>query len=93
MQKNTKPAKEPWTDPDDSPEWTEDMFRMAAVHQGDTLVRPAIGTLKSPGRPVSPAPKKQVTQRLDPDVLDAFRASGKGWQSRVNAELRKALGI
>jgi len=26
-------------------------------------------------------------------VLEKFRATGKGWQSRINAELRKALGI
>jgi uncharacterized protein (DUF4415 family) len=34
-----------------------------------------------------------VTLRLDPDVVEKFRATGKGWQSRINAELRKALGI
>lgn len=93
MQRNSKPAKAPWIDPDDAPEWTEEMFRTAAVYQGDKLVRPSTGTLKTPGRPVSQDPKKQVTLRLDPDVLDAFRASGKGWQSRINAELRKVLGI
>jgi uncharacterized protein (DUF4415 family) len=26
-------------------------------------------------------------------VIEKFRATGKGWQSRINAELRKALGI
>ena len=45
------------------------------------------------GRPASENPKKQVTLRLDPDVVERFRATGKGWQSRINAELRKALGI
>jgi len=34
-----------------------------------------------------------VTLRLDPDVIERFRATGKGWQSRINAELRKVLGI
>ncbi len=69
------------------------MFRKAAVYKGDNLVRPATGTLKSIGRPPSPNPKQQVTLRLDPDVIEKFRATGKGWQSRINAELRKALGI
>lgn len=94
MSRNTKPASEPWIDPDDDDvEWTEEMFRMAAFYKGDKLIRPASGTLKSIGRPTSPNPKKQVTLRLDPDVIEAFRKTGKGWQSRINAELRKALGI
>lgn len=93
MEKNSEAAKEEWIDPDDAPEWTEEMFRMAAIYKGDQLIRPASGTLKSPGRPVSAHPKRQVTLRLDPDVVEKFRATGKGWQSRINAELRKALGI
>jgi uncharacterized protein (DUF4415 family) len=28
--------------------------------------------------------------RLDRDVLRAYRATGKGWQSRINADLQKA---
>jgi len=57
------------------------------------LIRPADGTLTKPGRPRSPAPKRQVTLRLDPEVLEKFRSTGKGWQSRINAELRKVLGL
>jgi len=34
-----------------------------------------------------------VTLRLDADLIDRFRATGKGWQSRINAALRKAAGI
>ena len=94
MSRNTKLTSDPWIDPDDDDvEWTEEMFRAAAVYKGEKLVRPATGTLKSLGRPVSENPKKQVTLRLDPDVIEKFRATGKGWQSRINAELRKALGI
>jgi uncharacterized protein (DUF4415 family) len=37
--------------------------------------------------------KRQVTLRLDPDVIDKFRAGGPGWQSRINAALRKAAGL
>ena len=81
-----------WDD-DDLPEWTDDQFRRAAVYRGNKLIRPADGTLTKPGRPKSADPKKQVTLRIDSIVLDRFRATGKGWQSRINAELRKALGI
>lgn len=81
------------------------MFRAAAIYRGETLIRPATGKLgpegiipvepgdRGAGRPRSPNPKKQVTLRLDPDVLDAFRSTGKGWQSRINAALREKLGI
>lgn len=48
---------------------------------------------RSRGRPASDNPKKQVTLRLDADVVDRFRASGKGWQSRMNTALRKAAGL
>ena len=81
-------------DEDELPEWTDDQFARAQIALGKSELRPATGTLtRSSGRPPSPHPKQQVTLRLDPDVLDAFRATGKGWQSRINAELRKALGI
>jgi uncharacterized protein (DUF4415 family) len=36
-----------------------------------------------------PGPKKQITLRLDPDVLTFFRKQGKGYQSTINAVLRK----
>jgi len=34
--------------------------------------------------------KQQVTLRLDRDVVERFRATGDGWQSRINEALRKA---
>jgi len=36
------------------------------------------------------ATKKQVTLRLDKDVVERFRATGAGWQRRMNDALRKA---
>jgi uncharacterized protein (DUF4415 family) len=94
MSQSTKLDSKPWIDPDDDDvEWTDDHFRRAAIYHGTKLIRPADGTWTKPGRPPSENPKKQVTLRLDPDVLEKFRATGKGWQSRINAELRKALGI
>ena len=46
------------------------------------------------GRPPgssSPSTKQAVKLRLDPDVLAALRASGAGWQTRVNAILREVV--
>ncbi len=40
------------------------------------------------GRPLSANPKVMTTLRLDADVLEAFRAEGRGWQSRINEELK-----
>ena len=84
-----------WIDPDDGPEWTEDQFRRAAVYHSGKLVRPADGTLTKPGpgRPKLENPKKRVTLRLDPDVVERFQAGGPGWHSRMNAALRKAVGV
>lgn len=43
------------------------------------------------GRPAGSGTKKQVAIRIDSDVLAAFRASGAGWQTRMNAALRDWL--
>ncbi|MBZ6416000.1 MAG UNVERIFIED_CONTAM: BrnA antitoxin family protein [Methylobacterium ajmalii] len=43
------------------------------------------------GRPRLDNPKRQVTLRLDADVIEGFRATGSGWQGRINAILREAL--
>ena len=45
------------------------------------------------GRPPLENPKVSTTTRLDPDVIAAFKADGPGWQSRINAALRKAKGL
>ncbi len=48
-----------------------------------------------PGRPALPEDqrKARVTMYLDRDLLDRLKADGKGWQTRANAALRKALGL
>ncbi len=91
----SKPAMDiNWIDPDDAPEWTQDQFDRAEYRIGDKIIRPANGTLTKAGRPIQgEAAKKQVTLRLDPDVIAAFREGGPGWQSRMNAALRSAVGL
>jgi uncharacterized protein (DUF4415 family) len=44
-----------------------------------------------PGALVSSENKQQVTLRLDPDVLNFFKATGKRYQSRINAALREYM--
>ena len=83
------------------------MAEMGQLSIGGRVVRPATGvltkdgmkrvapyTIRIPGRPTERGEaKKQVTLRLDADLLERFRATGAGWQSRINATLRKAMGI
>lgn len=75
-----------WTDPDEAPELTADWFAKADLYKGDKLIRRG-------GRPKKAAPKEAVNIRLDPDVLAYFRSTGAGWQSRINAALRKVVGL
>jgi uncharacterized protein (DUF4415 family) len=90
MTGKSKGTESSWVDPDDAPEWTADMFERAEISIGGVVVRPANGTLTKPGRPRLEKPKAQVTLRLDQDVIAKFRASGPGWQSRINEALKKA---
>jgi uncharacterized protein (DUF4415 family) len=88
-----------WVDPDDAPEWTEEMFETAEYRIGDRVIRPATGYLGPGGvvmkgrPPLRGRTKRQVTLRLDPDVIEKFRESGPGWQGRMNDALRKAAGL
>lgn len=47
------------------------------------------------GRPALPAEqrKQRVNVMLDPDVIERLKRDGKGWQTRLNATLRQALGL
>ena len=57
----------------------------------DVLPAALLATLRSPGRPKAEVTKERITIRLSPDVLSAFRASGSGWQTRMDAALRDWL--
>jgi uncharacterized protein (DUF4415 family) len=43
------------------------------------------------GRPLAISPKQAITVRYDADVIAAFKAGGKGWQTRMNAALKDWL--
>jgi uncharacterized protein (DUF4415 family) len=74
-----------WVDPDDAPELTNGFFERADLYEGKKLIRR--------GRPAALAPKQAVKLRLDPDVLAALRATGDGWQTRINDMLRASLRL
>jgi len=79
----------------ENPEWTEEDFRHAqpASELLPELFGPkaAAEMLTSRGRPKAAETKAHVNIRLDKDVLDAFKAKGRGWQTRINTALREWL--
>lgn len=82
MPRNTKPKPDA-----DTPEWTAETFRHAKrLNQLPENVQAA---LKRNGRGPQKTPTKQlVSIRLSADVLKALRATGDGWQGRVDETLR-----
>ena len=72
-------------DYDEIPELTDDLFDQADLYHGTKLVRR--------GRPKSATTKEAVNIRLDAEVLEHFRRSGPGWQTRINDALRKVAGL
>ena len=55
------------------PELSEEMLARAVVNRG--------------GRPRSPNPRKLITLRLPPEVIERWRATGPGWQTRMAERL------
>ena len=82
MPRKKKSGSGEWRDPDDAPMLTEKFFDRAEIRHGEKIIRR--------GRPPLPNPKQAVKLRLDVDVLAAYRKTGDGWQTRINADLRKA---
>ena len=62
---------------DELPELTEDMLARAKVNKG--------------GRPVSPNPRKLISPRLPADVIERWKATGAGWQTRMAERLTRFI--
>ncbi len=74
----------------DNPEWTaEDFARARPGHEMPAAMLAAFPKTRRPGeRGPQKAPTKQpVSIRLDARVIEHFKASGAGWQSRINDAL------
>jgi uncharacterized protein (DUF4415 family) len=72
-------------DYEEIPELTDDDFARGVWHIGGKPV--------ARGRPKADVTKDAVSLRLDRDVIAHFRRSGRGWQSRINAALRKVAKL
>jgi uncharacterized protein (DUF4415 family) len=77
----------------DNPEWTDADFaraRPASELHDDAFVQLLVRPRGRP--PLNDAARKQaINIRLDKDVIAYFRASGPGWQTRVNDVLARAV--
>ncbi len=58
------------------PDLTDEMLTRARVNKG--------------GRPLSPNPRKLLSLRLPADVIERWKATGAGWQTRMAERLSKA---
>ena len=72
---------------DENPEWKAADIKRAVPFSG----LPASLQAKLRGRPKAAVTKERITIRLSPDVVQPFRATGDGWQTRIDAALRDWL--
>lgn len=95
MTAKKKDTPNTWIDHDDAPELTDEDFARGVWAIGEEVVtrEEAQNTIRKamPGRPPGSGQKKSTTVRFDNDILNAFKSTGKGWQSRMNAALRDWL--
>ncbi len=73
------------------PTLAEDAAIAAGIAQDPDTYEPsdlALSMMRRPGRPLGSGTKTQVTLRLDTDVVAKFKASGSGWQTRINDALK-----
>ena len=81
------------SDPE-NPEWTDIDFALARPAKDVLpawLYQAAVKRYRGQRGPQKKPVKQSVTLRLDPDVLATYRATGPGWQSRINDVLRQSL--
>jgi uncharacterized protein (DUF4415 family) len=76
----------------DNPEITAEEFKNARPF-AEMFPELMESIRRTRGRPAMEKPRKVVSLRLDQDVLEKYRSTGKGWQARMNSDLRKASGL
>ncbi|HEV3106789.1 MAG TPA: BrnA antitoxin family protein [Trinickia sp.] len=78
---------------DDNPAWGEAEFARARPAEEvlpELFGKEAAAKMVKPrGRPKSASTKTPLKLRIDPDVVDAYKAQGDGWQTRMNDALRE----
>ena len=75
---------------EDNPTWTEADFERARP-ASEVLPSDVLAAFRPRGRPKAAVKKVAVKLRLDPDVLEGYRARGERWQTLMNSVLREGL--
>jgi uncharacterized protein (DUF4415 family) len=86
---------QPHTPDSDNPSWraedlaiakpaSEVLTQLFSAERAQSLLTPR-------GRPKADVTKVRVGIRLSPEVIDHFKASGDGWQTRIDAALRQFI--
>ncbi|WP_374626424.1 BrnA antitoxin family protein [Pandoraea sp.] len=92
--KDAKVKRQMRQDPQ-NPEWTKKDFAKARpaseVLPGLVGEEAAEKLLKPRGRPKAEVAKERIDIRLSPEVVEYFKASGSGWQTRIDAALRQFI--
>jgi len=71
----------------ENPEWTDEDLKRAKSFAG----LPESLQAKLRGRPPAAVTKERITIRLSREVVEQFRASGDGWQTRMDVALKDWL--
>ncbi len=76
----------------ENPEWTGPDFKKAK--RLEAVLPPDVLAAFPRTRGAQRAPKKvPLSIRLSPDVIAHYKATGSGWQTRIEEDLRKAAGL
>ena len=86
----TKKLEPPPTDFDENPEWTDADFARAKPFK-EGFPEQYSAWKNRGGRPPVESPKVHIGFRLAADVVEGVRATGKGYNARVEKVLREAL--
>lgn len=91
MSAKKKSRREPGFD-EDNPEWTvKDFARARPAYE---VLSPRVLAAFKKTRGAQKAPTKvPVSIRLSADVVEHFRATGPGWQGRIDETLKKAMAL
>ncbi|WP_062227426.1 BrnA antitoxin family protein [Aureimonas frigidaquae] len=73
---------------------TADLKRMKPANEVLPAELASILPKRNPGQrgPAKRPTKESITLRLDPDIVEHFRGTGRGWQGRINEALKVAIG-
>jgi uncharacterized protein (DUF4415 family) len=73
---------------DDNPEWSDKMFEKATTVEDSSLPESFKAAVRR-GRPPQSHKKVMLTVRYSTEVIEYFKSTGKGWQTRMDEVLRE----